>query len=250
MYKDIDFYQSIPSSQLEASEIHLWKTNLSDFYSKFREFKNIISENERLRANRFVFEKDYKRFITRRGILRILLREYVGDKPGALKFSVNEYGKPDLVHISDKNQVQFNVSQSDDLFLTAITRNRKIGVDVEKIRLDNSFWDVAEQYYYTNEYIFLQSFPRELQPSLFYTMWCCKEAAIKAAGLGLSESMPELKIRSSSTDLKKLYFEITPSFSSLRWSLFYFCPAPNYVGALAVEAGESNIIGFSKIPVL
>src|ERR1039458_3159098 len=125
-----------PSTDRELPEnvVHVWRAGLDLSNARCEALDGLLSEEERARAARFYFEKDRRRYVAARGILRRLLAGYLSASPERLRFRYNGFGKPFLEH-PDGSAIEFNVSHSQDAALFAFTRRRAIGVDIEQIRL-------------------------------------------------------------------------------------------------------------------
>ena len=74
---------------------------------------------------------DVERFSTGRGVLRHVLAQYTGSRPGELRLVVDAHGKPRV-----DGGVQFSFSRSADIAVVAVSAGRDVGVDVERIRGD------------------------------------------------------------------------------------------------------------------
>ena len=107
-------------------------------------YEGVLSNDERARARRFVFEEDRARCITARGGLRWLLSSYCGMNPDELRFQTGDHGKPSL-HKSPV-QAHFNASHSGEYVLIGITAEAECGVDVELPRSNRSELDIAERF--------------------------------------------------------------------------------------------------------
>src|ERR1700741_3931072 len=70
----------------------------------------VLAPSERRRAERFVQDRDRRRFIVRRARLRRLLAERLGVPAESLRFSQNVYGKPKLSSPFDSAGLQFNLT--------------------------------------------------------------------------------------------------------------------------------------------
>ena len=114
-------------------EVHVWRASLELPSSQVQRLRGILTDDELDRAKRFSFERDRQRFIAARGILRSILSHYITINPGDLRFYYNQYGKPFLAPDFSSYLLNFNLSHSGHMALYAITRNREIGVDVERV---------------------------------------------------------------------------------------------------------------------
>ena len=79
--------------ELPTNEIHVWCASLDQPVSRFQRQKKLLSPDESIRAERFYFEIDRKRFIACHGILRTILGFYLGIEPSALQFCYGKNGK-------------------------------------------------------------------------------------------------------------------------------------------------------------
>jgi 4'-phosphopantetheinyl transferase len=130
------------------------------------------------------------------------------------------------------------VSHSQELGLYAITRNRRIGVDLEYIRTDFACEQVAERFFSSREKTTLCTFPTKMKHEAFFTCWTRKEAYIKARGEGLSLPLNQFDV--SMTPGEPALLENTrgdPQEAS-RWSLQELRPRTGYMAALAVEGHD------------
>jgi 4'-phosphopantetheinyl transferase len=153
---------------------------------RVRGLEQMLSHDEIARAERFHFERDRRRFVVGRGLLRAILGRYMGIESERLRFRYGEYGKPYLAEEYGGKALQFNVAHSQDMALYAIARDREVGVDIEYIRPFPNLMQIAEQFFSARENIALQAVPEHLKDEAFFTCWTRKEAYIKARGDGLS----------------------------------------------------------------
>ncbi len=145
-------------------------------------WQEVLDSAEHERAARFRFERDRSRYIACHGILRLLLSRYADRAPAALRFATIGHGKPVL---SD-GAPHFNISHSHHLALFAISRDLKVGCDIElhdeRFLADN----IAEHFFSPAERREFRAVPRADQCAAFFAGWTRKEAYVKARGLGLS----------------------------------------------------------------
>ncbi|HIK42575.1 4'-phosphopantetheinyl transferase superfamily protein [Thermoleptolyngbya sp. M55_K2018_002] len=177
---------SSESTILSSEDVHLWLMNVESCAENLLLFEQILSPDEQARAAKFRQEGDRARFIIGRGILRHLLSCYTGLAPSAICFSYNSYGKPALKSLSNATPpLQFNLSHSGGLVLYGFTQEHPIGVDLEQHRpLD--VLALAQSVFSESERAVLNPLPPAEQLTQFLQLWTCKEAYVKAIGLGLS----------------------------------------------------------------
>jgi 4'-phosphopantetheinyl transferase len=147
------------------------------------ELEALLDDADRERAKAFHFEDHRRRFIARRGLVRIELARAIGGQPGRLRFAQGEQGK---LSLSDAPELRFNLSHAEDLALLAISDGAEIGCDIERIDPARARRDVAERFFSPRECATLSALPEEQWVEGFFNCWTRKEAYIKALGIGLS----------------------------------------------------------------
>src|SRR5215216_1086042 len=238
---------------LADHEVHVWRAQLELPSSQVQRLRGILTDDELDRAKRFSFERDRQRFIAARGILRCILSRYTTIYPSHLRFYYNPYGKPFLAPEFSSYLLNFNLSHSDSMALYAITRNMEIGVDVERVRSDFDYEEIAKRFFSANEVAILHTIPTEKKLEAFYTCWTRKEAYIKAYGKGLSLPLDSFDVSFAPWEPAMLLItKVEPQERSL-WTLLDVEPGPGYRGALAVKGigcsfryWEWNHLGYPK----
>jgi 4'-phosphopantetheinyl transferase len=171
---------------------------------------DILSADERARADRFHFDRDRRSFINCRATLRRKLACYMNMDPAAISFRYNEYGKP-LV-----DGVHFNVSHAGGIAMIAVSRTREVGIDVERIKPSIAHEQIPERFFAPREVAALRALPESQQVEAFFGYWTRKEAYMKARGLGFA-------LESTSFDSAELPGE---------WALEAISAPPGYIAAL------------------
>jgi 4'-phosphopantetheinyl transferase len=228
---------SLPPFTLELSrnEVHVWLPELDPPAECLQHMAQCLSENELIRAGRFHFKRDKKRFIVRRSVLRMILGCYLNIEPNSVQFSDCLHGKPYLEETVGDSTLQFNLGNSNDIALYAFTRCREIGVDIEYLRALPDADQISERFFSANENATLHALPASQRQQAFFNCWTRKEAYIKAIGKGLSQPLDQFEVSLEPTEPASLLnVEGDPGEAS-RWSLSTLTPPPGYVAALAVE---------------
>lgn len=196
----------------------------------------MLSPEERDRANRFGFARDRRRYIVSHAALRSVLASRLAVPPEQLEFCRRPGGKPALMPSPDGPSVEFNLSHSDGMALIAVARKRQIGIDLERVRNDVPFAELAERFFSARETAALTALPSRLQGLAFYQCWTAKEALSKARGTGLDGTPNDVDIAWTPDDVVR----IRPTGQD--WTLLPLNAAQGYVGAVAME-GERAAIG-------
>ena len=218
-----------PAPPLGDHEAHLWRLDLDAAGSAAA--VDILSEDERARAARFHFERDRQRFIAGRAALRRILAAYLGRSPADLVFTVGPHGKPAVENLG----LEFNLSHSAGCGLLAVTRDRRVGVDVERVRADFAGEDIARRFFAPAEVEALAGSAPDQYATGFFRCWTRKEAYVKARGDGLSLALDRFEVPLDQGATRALAACLDDPSECARWSLREVVPAPGYVGALVVE---------------
>jgi 4'-phosphopantetheinyl transferase len=152
-----------------------------------------------------------------------------------LRFNYNQYGKPFLAPEFSSYRLNFNLSHSGTMALYAITRNRGIGIDVERVRSDVDYEEIAKQFFSANEGTTLRAIPTEKKPEAFYHCWTRKEAYIKAHGEGLSLPLDSFDVSFPPGEPPVLLITRDEPQALSPWTLLDLKPGLGYMGALAVK---------------
>jgi 4'-phosphopantetheinyl transferase len=113
------------------------------------------------------------------------LQKFGYDKTELLKIKYTDYGKPYL-----ENDLEFNISHTENLVTLAINKTHALGIDVELIKpiVFENFNEVMT----ANEWRNINSATNKTEA--FFKHWVTKESVIKADGKGLSIPLLDIKI--------------------------------------------------------
>src|SRR5438874_1323231 len=136
---------------LPPNEIHVWRASLDQPLPLVMWFAQQLSGDERARAGRFHFAHDQRRFTVSRGLLRILLSNYMKIAPERIQFRYNPHGKPTLVEAAGTILPHFNLSHAHELVLYAFSSNQELGIDVEFVRPIAEAQRIAERFFSAEE---------------------------------------------------------------------------------------------------
>lgn len=177
---------------LPTPEIEVWQARLDLHAEEVTQCAKVLSRDENLRADRFHFEHDRRRFIVARSKLRLLLGSRVDIAPATIAFDYMKHGKPFVA--GNTTQIHFNVSHSEERALIAISRSFRLGVDIEYLGRDIDCDGLARRYFTHRESATLQHLPAASRKRAFLACWTCKEAVIKATGDGLSLPLDQFEV--------------------------------------------------------
>ncbi len=217
-------------------EVHLWSVDLRPPPARVEELRQLLTGAEVERANRFHFDRHRRRFIVRRGVLRLLMARYLELRPEALRFGEGEKGKPFVFQGTPAAECfHFNLSDSKDLAVYAVTRGAELGVDVEILRPMPDAQGIAEHFFSVEEQDRLRRVPPERKAAAFFNCWTRKEAYIKAIGEGLSEPLDRFSVTLLPDEPARFVHLGGDAGRAAGWTLHHLVPESGAVGALALE---------------
>ncbi len=228
---------------LEDGEVRVLRVDLAaresnDDDSSLLPEWGILDEAERARAVRFVRPRDRRRFIICRGALRQVLGQLVGGPPAAITLRFGPGGKPELAGPCPPGNVpslRFNVTHSDDMALIAVSLDRELGVDLERLRTISEAARIVESYFTAAEQAQFAAFEESSRASAFLRGWTRKEAILKAKGVGLAGLAASYETMFGTTELTGKFSQASPLPRIGEWRLWEASPREGYFAALAVQ---------------
>lgn len=228
-------WESAPADlTISNTEIHIWRVVLDRPASEIHNLAQTLSESELQRAERFRYDRDKNSFITRRSALRSILSRYLKVAPNLVQFSYGPCGKPELA-ANFHSTLCFNSSHSQGLALYAVTRSRRIGIDIEQIRPVPDIESIAQRFFSQQENAAFKAVSAEQKLAAFFNCWTRKEAYIKATGDGLSFPLDRFSVSLTPGEPAQLLNVEGDSTAPNLWYLKALVPAPSYIAAIAVE---------------
>lgn len=215
-----------------AHIVQLWfcpLTNLDDNINNIAFLRSVLSEDERLKVDRYRFPQARIQALYVRCYLRTILSRYAASElsvdvaPKQWTFKYEPQGKP---HLCDEQYaltgIEFNISHSGEFLLVAMTNTggklshrRKLvsqevgvlqlGVDIEKSRAETDIGSIHHHYFSMLESSRLLTLDEADQREHFFDLWALKESYIKAVGKGLA-----IPLDSFGFDMSRAYDAQTP----------------------------------------
>ena len=234
---DADAWLPAPAGPLglAADQVHVWRASLRPPPEVLARLEAVLSPDERARAARFHFPQHRTAFIAGRGVQREILARYTGLAPSALAYREGSHGKPELDGRGAELGIRFNVSNSGDLALYAVTLGREIGVDLELLKAMPDGMDIASRFFSAPENEVFAALPDDVRDLAFFRCWTRKEAYIKAVGEGLSMPLDCFDVAFAPGEPAAILRTRGNPAEAERWTMLALEPGPGYVGALAVE---------------
>ena len=218
-------------------EVHVWRAGLDLPPACLQHMAETLSFDERARAEELRAHRHRARFVASHGILRAILGAYLTARPADLRFRSGPKGKPVLIGEPGWSPLQFSMSHSHLLGLYVVARDRRVGVDVERVCARKTYSRLADRYFGAAEIEQLDATPTRLRERAFLSYWTRKEAYVKAIGDGLP-ALPD------SPDLAALSPE-----DKAGWHIFSIEVGADYAAAAAVEGAgcKMRLLQWSRL---
>ena len=226
------------SFRLDEQSIHVWSLPIRQSESIISWCRDLLSPDERIRAERFSFDYLQRSFIFTRGALRVLLGRYLAISPKEVSFRYSAAGKPS---VAIETSLRFNTSHSGGIVLYAFARECDIGVDVEQIRDMPETDDLVRSFFNSQEASQLASIPRTERQAAFFRCWTRKEAYLKATGSGLSTSLDSFCVTLIASEPARLVHIGGDRQAAQAWNLQDLALSPQHAAAVAYR-GTSRLI--------
>ena len=220
--------------RLGDDEIHVWRAALARPPGEVEALRELLSEDELQRADRFRFPHDRSNFIVARGTLREILGRYLRLPPSFLCFDYNDFGKPELRPAPREKMIRFNLSHAGNIALCAVAI-REVGVDVEIMREGVACEEIAANFFSRREVSALLALPADARTRAFFECWTRKEAYIKAHGAGLSLPLDAFDVSLAPGEPAALLSTSDDALETAQWSLRAISPGVGYVAAVAAR---------------
>ena len=227
--------------RLRPTDVDVWCASLDDHpVETVPLLQALISRDEAERARGFYFERDRRRYLVGRGILRILLGRYLGRAPQEVVFRYGPNGKPSLAAGLADAPLHFNVAHSEGLALYAFTSAGPVGVDLELMRDLPDWPQVADAVFSARELAQLRACPPAGRRDEFFRAWTRQEAVLKALGTGLAGAADA----AAEAAFAVHPLQVAPGFAAAlattgaRWSTFQFWQHARSLPALTPRRGR------------
>ena len=180
--------------ELKTGQVHIWKVSFNLPDNVILTLKNLLSDEEINRAERFRFHHLRRRYIVFHSTLKKILGRYLGLKEEEISFEQGPHGKPAVLEELNSENIRFNMSKSSETGVYAFMLQGELGIDIENIRPFPNMNAIVERHFSENETCVYEELPNEEKLDWFYTIWTRKEALLKAIGLGLYLPLEEMDV--------------------------------------------------------
>ena len=149
--------------------------------------RRLLSVDERVRADRFMFERHRRQYIFAHAMLRLALSHVAPEvAPTDWSFASGHYGRPFVVSPKTSSTLHFSLSHADGCVACVVSGHETVGVDVETVSSRVAPLSTALRFFAPEEGETLRGLPEPAATERFFDYWTLKEAYLKARGFGLN----------------------------------------------------------------
>lgn len=170
---------------LLKDNVDVWRISIKDHLKSLPFFHSLLSPEEQDRVERYHQQKDKNRFTIGKGMLRVILSNYLGIAPNDIEFKKGFNKKPFVI---SPGNLQFNVSYSNNWSIIAVS-SEAVGLDIEYINEGFTYQEVMENCFTPKEMDEIMSSPKP--QDTFFKFWTRKEALLKATSWGLGDYLKD-----------------------------------------------------------
>lgn len=218
----------------QGDDVHLWHLDLRLLSSPLNSFTP--ADNTELTV--------IQQRATRRFYLRLLLGAYL-DLPGKdVRITRRVKGRPELDSSLSNGELNFSVALSGGCYLVGISGGATIGVDMEEAgRSPGKPMALARRYFSQQEISSLSGLGNEDLRRAFMHTWACKEAIVKASGVGIANQLCRFTV-DVDPDRPPSVLDM-PDDDAAAWKLVVAEPAADTIAVVAVRQPAVRLEGFS-----
>jgi 4'-phosphopantetheinyl transferase len=200
-----------------------------------------LSEDERARCQRFLFERDRRSYRLSHALLRHVLSWCEPRAPSSWTFVEGEHGRPEIARGTAATGLRFSLSHTEGAAVVAVTTEDDLGVDIERVRTTVSMTEIASAAFTPDERRELDALSGAVRWSRFFEQWTLKESYIKAIGTGLSTDPSRVGFRRAG-DRAVPIFDRALRDDESAWTFAQPDVGPGYAVAVAIRAPRAQIV--------
>jgi 4'-phosphopantetheinyl transferase len=199
----------------------------------YSDLENYISRDEKLRAERFLFDEDRYTYISCHGLLRAVLSEKLGKQPLEIAYTYDSNNKPGL----EGNPYYFNITHDRGAFALVVSKYFYAGIDIERADRSIDFIPIIKTNFSKKESKFILKMQSDAQEN-FILLWTRKEALLKAIGTGIVSDLTKIEVSESENIIYKESFDNIIEGSVYNEHFIYSIKLSNYYLSITIPQQE------------
>jgi 4'-phosphopantetheinyl transferase len=195
--------------------------------------RRLLSADERIRADRFMFERHRRQYIFAHAMLRLALSKVAPDvDPTDWSFAAGRYGRPFVASPKTSTALHFSLSHADGCVACVVSGHEAVGVDVETVSRRVAPLSTAVRFFAPEEVETLRGLPEPAAIERFFDYWTLKEAYLKARGFGLNLPLDAFAMQVSREAIE-ISFKPDIADDPEGWRFSLSSPSPSHRLAIA-----------------
>lgn len=199
--------------------------------------RSVLSERERGRYERLLFEEDRHRYLVSHALVRHTLSRYIDLEPAGWRFSLSERGKPEIANPIEL-PLRFNLTHTRGLAACIVNLTIDCGIDAELISARHNPHRVAKRMFSTKEQDDLRRLEGQALLRYFFERWTLREAYVKALGIGISFPVRKLCFNIKTTEDIQIRFQPDIDDHPAGWHFQLFHPTSQHILSIALRNGQ------------
>jgi 4'-phosphopantetheinyl transferase len=195
--------------------------------------RRLLSVDERVRADRFKFERHRRQYIFAHAMLRLALSHVASNVPPTdWSFADGRYGRPFVASPKISSALHFSLSHADGCVACVVSGHETVGVDVETVSRRVAPLSTALRFFAPEEVETLRGLPEPAAIERFFDYWTLKEAYLKARGFGLNLPLDAFAMQVSREAIE-ISFKPDIADDPQGWRFQLLSPSPSHRLAIA-----------------
>jgi 4'-phosphopantetheinyl transferase len=195
--------------------------------------RRLLSVDERVRADHFVFERHQRQYIFAHAMLRLALSHVAPEvAPTDWSFAAGRYGRPFVASPRTSSTLHFSLSHADGCVACVVSGHETVGVDVETVSRRVAPLSTALRFFAPEEVETLRRLPEPAATERFFDYWTLKEAYLKARGFGLNLPLDAFAMQVSREAIEISFKPDIPD-DPQGWRFQLISPSPSHRLAIA-----------------
>ena len=178
---------SKPDNEPSVVEVFFAKTK--DLEKGSFILKNFTDSDDILKSERLFLEEDRKTYLYCHSIVKLILSERLNIGHERISIIYNNNGKPGL----EGDPLFFNISHTREAFAFVISKDLRIGIDIEKSNRVIDINVIIKRFFSAQEIKYILESPCD-SAGRFLLLWTRKEALLKAIGTGIISHLSQIEV--------------------------------------------------------
>lgn len=229
--------RQLPLRQLDSplgDVVHLWHLDFNTLSNPLNPDASVRTVDMSVTQQRGV----------RRFYLRLLLGAYLGLPGKDIHITRRVKGRPELDAALTRGELNFSVARSRGSYLIGISGGADVGVDLEiASRQAGKPMALARRYFSQDETVALSAFDGAALHRAFVYTWACKEAIVKASGVGIANQLCRFSVDVDSARPPSVLNMLDDDPAA--WSLTTAQPADDAIAVVALRQKNIHLECFS-----